>query len=160
MIYEKQNDGIRSTDIGLFLIRAVLAAVFIYHGSQKLFGSFGGPGIAGATGFFTALGIPAPKLSVYLAAGTEFFGAILLMIGGGILGRIVAAIMAFNMAVAIILVHRDAFGSQNKGMEFPLTLGVVLLALVFTGLGRLTLPNLFFGGKREKPAPEGFEIAR
>ena len=34
----------RMTDVGLLLIRAILAVVFIYHGGQKLFGLFGGKG--------------------------------------------------------------------------------------------------------------------
>lgn len=158
MLYETDY-RVRSSDVGLLLIRAVLAAVFIYHGSQKLFGAFGGYGVAGTAGFFDKLGIPAPTLSVYLAAGTEFFGGIALILIGGVAGRIVAAIMAFNMAVAIWLVHRHAFGTQNQGMEFPLTLGVTLLGLVFTGNGRLTLTGLLMGPKG-KPVPEGFVLAK
>lgn len=154
----KHNSTLNSADLGIALIRAVLAVVFIYHGSQKLFGWFGGYGVSGTAGFFAQIGIPMPRLSVYLAAGTEFFGGIVLILGSGLLGRAVATIMAFNMAVAIATVHLHAFGTQNKGMEFPLTLGVVCLALAFTGFGQLTLVGLLLKPKG-KPVPEGFELA-
>ena len=79
--YRKENDmkpvtQNRCADIGLFLIRAVLAVVFIYHGSQKLFGWFGGHGIGGTAGWMESMGIPYPMLSAVLAGGTEFFGGI------------------------------------------------------------------------------------
>ena len=43
-----------SLDLGLFLLRLVVGGVLVGHGAQKLFGWFGGPGLAGATGFFGA----------------------------------------------------------------------------------------------------------
>jgi putative oxidoreductase len=135
----------RSADIGLFLIRAVLAAVFIYHGGQKLFGLFGGYGIEGTAGWMASIGIPFPTLSTVLAGGTEFFGGIVLLLGTGT--RLAAVPMAFNMLVAIATVHRSGFDARSGGMEFPLTLAVLLAALALIGPGRLTVGNLVAGSR-------------
>ena len=114
-----------------------------YHGSQKLFAWFGGYGIDGTAGFFDKIGIPLPKLSVYLAGGTEFFGGILLAIG--LATRPTATLLAFTMFVACFTVHSSAFGAANNGMEYPLTLAVVSLAYVFTGSGKLAIGRLIPG---------------
>lgn len=139
----------RLNDVALLLIRSVLAVVFIFHGSQKLFGWFGGPGLSGTAGFMESLGIPLPMLSATLAGSAEFFGGIALLLGVG--ARLAAVPMAFTMLVAIVTVHRSAFATAAGGMEFPLTLGVVLVALALTGPGRLTIARLIpqRSGRRE-----------
>ena len=140
----------RSADVGLFLIRAVLAAIFIYHGGQKLFGLFGGYGIEGTAGWMASIGIPLPKLSAVLAGGSEFFGGIVLLLGTG--ARIAAIPMAFSMLVAIVTVHRSAFDSRSGGMEFPLALLVVLVAVSMIGPGRLTVGRLLRSGAKNDVA--------
>lgn len=130
----------RSADIGLFLVRAVLAAVFIYHGGQKLFGIFGGHGIEATAGFMASIGVPFPTLSAILAGSAEFFGGIVLLLGTGT--RIAAIPMAFTMLVAIVTVHNTGFDSRSGGMEYPLTLGVMLVALALTGPGSWTIARL------------------
>jgi putative oxidoreductase len=134
------NSHNRFSDIGLLLVRAVLAAVFIYHGGQKLFGIFGGYGIQGTAGWMASVGIPFPVVSTVLAGGTEFFGGIVLLLGTGT--RVAAIPMAFNMLVAIVTVHHGAFDARAGGMEYPLTLAVVLAALALIGPGRLTVGRL------------------
>ncbi|MFA9479742.1 DoxX family protein [Phycisphaerales bacterium AB-hyl4] len=130
----------RLNDIALLLIRGVLAVVFVFHGSQKLFGWFGGGGLSGTAGFMESIGIPLPMLSTLLAGSAEFFGGIVLLLGVGT--RIAAVPMAFTMLVAIVTVHNSAFNAAAGGMEYALTLGVVLVALALTGPGRLTVAKL------------------
>jgi putative oxidoreductase len=151
-----------ATDTALFLIRTVLAAVFVFHGSQKLFGWFGGYGIAATAGFMETIGIPFPTLSALLAGVTEFGGGIILLAGTGT--RIAVIPMAFTMLVAIATVHRGGFNAQSGGMEYPLTLGVVLVALALIGPGHLTVGGLFTGlrnpdivspAKKGRPTVEG-----
>src|SRR5436190_19159986 len=117
----------RANDTALFLIRTVLAAVFIFHGGQKLFGWFGGYGIAATAGFMETIGIPFPTLSALLAGVTEFGGGIILLAGTGT--RIAAIPMAFTMLVAIATVHPGGLHAQSRGMEYPLALAGVLGAL-------------------------------
>ena len=54
-------------DLGLLLIRLVLAAVFIYHGGQKLFGWFGGPGLQGFAGMLADHHAPFPYVAAILS---------------------------------------------------------------------------------------------
>jgi len=136
----------RMTDTGLFLIRAILAVVFIYHGSQKLFGSFGGHGIEGTAGFMGTIGIPFPTFSAVMAGVTEFAGGIVLLLGTG--ARLAALPMAFTMLVAIATAL-SGFDVRTGGMEYALTLGVILLALALLGPGRFTVSNLVVKAKAE-----------
>lgn len=60
----------------------------------------------------------------------------------------VAAGFAFTMLVASFAVHGGAFGAQHGGMEYPLTLAVISLALVLTGPGRFSADRLVLGRVR------------
>jgi len=135
-------------DIGLLLIRLMIAVVMIFHGSQKLFGAFDGNGMPAFIDFVEGLKIPSPQIAAYLAAGTEFFGGIL--VGIGLLTRIVAIPICFNMLVAVFVVHGHTFSNQEKGFEYPLTLAVIAAALFFTGPGRLSLDFIFTAEKKEE----------
>ena len=138
-------------DFGLLLIRGIIAAVLMFHGSQKLFGWFEGPGMEGFTAVLVGMEkIPKPEIAAYLAAGTEFFGGLLLLLG--FLTRLVAIPVAFNMYVAAIVVHGGAFSLQKQGMEYALTLAVVATALIFTGAGRFSVDGCLW---REKTPPPG-----
>lgn len=126
----------RTQDLGLLLIRAMLAIVFLFHGSQKLFGLFGGYGIEGTAGFFEQLGIPMPTASVVLAGGTELVGG--LALAAGLFARPAALALALTMLVAGFTAH-SGFSSQSGGMEYPLTLAIVSAGLALTGPGRFSL---------------------
>src|SRR5256885_590453 len=61
---------------GLLLLRLVLGLTMAAHGSQKLFGSFGGGGIEGTKGFMASLGYRLPLAMAVLAGCSEFFGGL------------------------------------------------------------------------------------
>lgn len=128
-----------ANDAALLLIRAMLAVVFIYHGAQKLFGWWGGHGIEGTAGWMASIGIPLPTLNAILAGGAEFFGGIVLLLGTG--ARLAAIPMAFTMAVAVYVTSGGGFSVINHGFEYPLTLGVILVAIALLGPGRYTIGN-------------------
>ncbi len=133
----KSDSNASLGDWGLLAIRMMLAAVFLFHGSQKLFGIFGGPGIEGFAGWLGSMNVPAPTINAYLAAGTEFFGGVALLLG--VATRIAVIPMVVTMLVAIVTVHGSAFSAQEGGMEYPLTLAVVLAGIGLTGAGKLSL---------------------
>jgi putative oxidoreductase len=138
-------------DFGLLLIRAILGVVLAFHGSQKLFGLFGGPGMEGFTQALEAMEIPMPQVAAYLSAGTEFVGGLLLLVGFAT--RLVAIPVAFNMFVAAFKAHGGAFSLQADppGMEYALTLAVVATALIFTGAGQFSVDGCMCRAK--SPAP-------
>jgi putative oxidoreductase len=140
--------SITATDLGLLLPRLMVGFVMFYHGSQKLFAWFGGYGVEGTAGFFQQLGIPFPKLNVYMAGGTEMFGGILLALG--LATRPAATLLTFTMLVAVMTAHRSAFGAANGGMEYPLTLAIISLGYALTGPGKLAVSN-FIPALKRKP---------
>ncbi|MFQ3587396.1 MAG: DoxX family protein [Fimbriimonadaceae bacterium] len=136
-------------DIGLLIIRFVVGTVFLYYGSQKLLGVFGGAGFQGTLdGFQRGLGIP-PVLGS-LAIIAEFFGGLGLIVG--LLTRVAAFGLAVTMGVAVStkvaalnLYDRSTFSE----FAFPLVLGTVCLALLVQGAGTLSLDGRLFSRKRK-----------
>lgn len=125
-------------DLALLVLRLVLGIIFVAHGAQKLFGSFGGPGLKGTAGFFEQLGIrPAYPMAVVVGA-IEFFGGILAALG--FLMPVVAVGLIAVMIGAILTVHlRHGFFAQSGGYEFNLALIGIALALLLAGAGSYSL---------------------
>ena len=125
-------------DIGLLLLRLAAGGIVAAHGAQKLFGSFGGPGIEGFAGFSEKMGLKPGKAYAVLAGWAEFGGGVLLVLG--LLTPFGAAAVAGVMIGAIVLVHlENGFFNAEGGLEFPLLLGTAALAVAFTGPGSLSL---------------------
>ncbi|HOO16625.1 MAG TPA: DoxX family protein [Phycisphaerae bacterium] len=106
---------VTSLDVGLFLIRVLPGIVFLFHGSQKLFAWFGGPGLGTFGEFLAARGVPAPLLAATLATLAEFVGGLSLLTGIGL--RLMAIPLFVTMMVACFLVHPQAFSGEHDGME-------------------------------------------
>jgi putative oxidoreductase len=125
-------------DVGLLLLRLLLGFLFFAHGSQKLFGWFGGRGLAGQSAMLEKMGLrPARQLALANAAG-EFFGG--LGAAFGLLTPIAAGGILGSMIVAVIRVHwRNGLWNRNEGIEFPLSLGTVAFVLGLVGPGRYSL---------------------
>jgi putative oxidoreductase len=134
-----QSRTTTAADYGLLIVRLALGVIFFAHGAQKVFGWFGGPGLANTVGFFHGMGIPAPL--AYLASFTELLGGIAVLLG--LLSRLAALGLAVNMLVAIFHVHlSNGFFAEHKGFEFPLALLAMSLLLVLTGPGRLAIADM------------------
>lgn len=132
----------RNVDLGLLLLRLIIGVVFMFHGSQKLFGAFEGSGIDGFAGYLGSLGLPAPELQAYAAAGAEFFGGLAVLLG--LFTRLAAIPLTITMLVASFVAHAGKFSAQAGGMEYSLTLAVVCAALIAAGAGRYSLDNRLF----------------
>jgi putative oxidoreductase len=122
-----------SVSLALLLIRFGLAAVFMYHGAQKVFGAFGGPGLAT---MMTKMG---PVLGSLVSIG-EFFGGLAILLG--LFSRFSAASLVVIMAGAIAMVHGKNGFSGEGGYEFNLMLLLMAAAIFVAGPGRLALASL------------------
>lgn len=125
-----------NADLGKLIIRLTLGGLMLFHGVAKLF-----HGVGFIEGQLASHGIPA-----FFAYGV-FIGELLapLMVVLGYQTRIGALLIAFNMLVAIALVHGHelmVLGS-NGGWALELQ-GFFLftaIALMFLGPGRYKLKN-------------------
>lgn len=120
---------------GLLVGRLVLGLAMAAHGAQKLFGWFGGYGLAGTGGAFEALGFRPGRLFAATAAATEITSGLLVALG--LFGPIGPALMVSVMVVAAITVHwQGGFFAQSNGIELPVlyATGAVVLALAGPGL--------------------------
>jgi putative oxidoreductase len=63
------------------IVRVVQGSLMAGHGAQKLFGSFGGPGLEGTSGFMEMLGMRPGRPWAYLAGLSEFGGGVLTALG-------------------------------------------------------------------------------
>jgi putative oxidoreductase len=124
-------------DLGLLILRAT-GLVMAAHGAQKLFGSFGGHGLAGTGGYFDQLGFR-PGLRFAAAAGlAEFFGGLLM--AAGFLGPIGPALVLATMIVAGVSVHgRNGLFAQNGGYELALLYAVIAVGVALTGPGAYSI---------------------
>jgi putative oxidoreductase len=128
-------------DLALLIIRVILGVIFIIHGSHKLFGWYGGPGVKGMTYWLGTFGVAHPGLLAWMATLSEFVGGLLVLVG--LLTPLAAAIIASTMVVAIVLVHgKNGFLASNQGYEFNLSLIALALALMLSGAGTLSVDQL------------------
>ena len=118
-----------------FFLRLALAAVSFYHGVQKTFGWFGGPGWNNTIALWTsAENYNLPYVVVALLLVTEL--AICLALLFGFLTRLAAFAVVFLMGGILIFVHG---GSTFEAVEFPMLLIAAGLSLMITGGGHFSV---------------------
>jgi putative oxidoreductase len=126
---------------GLLLIRIVFGVLIAMHGAQKLFGWFGGHGLAGTGGFFESLGFRPGHMFAMAAGFGEFFSGVLIALG--LLGPIGPALLLSVMIVAMGSVHwQNGLFATDNGVELPLLYGAAGAGLALIGPGALSLDAL------------------
>jgi putative oxidoreductase len=123
------------TDLGLLLVRLMVGVVFVFHGSQKLFGAFGGYGLEATADWMGSIGIPFPLASAVAAGLAELCGGLALIAGFG--QRLLAIPLTFTMLVAAST--HEGFSAASGGMEYALVLAVAVAGLGLLGPGRFAL---------------------
>jgi putative oxidoreductase len=123
-----------AVDLSLLIIRLAVGAIFIAHGSQKLFGAFGGMGLEKTV---QMMGSPLG----YLVPIGEFFGGIGLVFG--FLSRFSAAALVVIMVGAIVKVHWPGGFFAPKGFEYNIALIGLLLPILICGPGRFSIGKFF-----------------
>ena len=127
-----------ATDAGLLALRLTAGGLMAGHGAQKLFGAFGGHGLAGTAGWLESMGLKPGKPWAWLAGGGEFGSGMLMALG--FLGP-VGPIAAFGpMVTAWATVHSGKpIWVTSGGGELPLMNLAVATALALAGPGRYSL---------------------
>ena len=128
--------------IARLLARLFIGGMFIGHGTQKLFGWFGGPGLDGTTGMMDKLGLAPPRTNAYAASLSEAVGGAAIALGAAT--PLAAASLIGTMTTAIRTVHlKNGFWSTGGGYEYNLTIIAALLLIVDGGPGPLSVDGAF-----------------
>ena len=129
-------------DIALLALRLVVGLFFVGHGAQKLFGSFGGHGLAGTAGFFDSIGMKPGRRNAVAAGTAEFVGGLLLVLGLGT--PLAAALIIGVMVVAIRTVHANKGPwVTDGGWEYNVVLIASVFALAGASPGEISLDDAF-----------------
>jgi putative oxidoreductase len=125
-------------DLGLAVLHIAVGLLFVGHGSQKLFGLFGGHGLEGTAGFMESLGLRPGRLAAAGAGTAELGGGVLLALG--LLTPLAAALIIGTMVTASLTAHRGkGLWVSGGGFELPLVYGLVAFALAAIGTGDVSL---------------------
>ncbi len=124
--------------MGLLILRVVVGAIMIGHGTQKLLGWFEGHGLEGTAGFLGKLGYRKPDVQARVVGGAETFAGIGILFG--FLTPFAAAALIGVMINAIWTVHRgNGLWASDGGFEYNLVLAAIAAMLGFAGPGPLSL---------------------
>jgi putative oxidoreductase len=127
-------------ELGLLIVRVVVGALLVGHGSQKLFGWFGGYGLKGTGGYMESFGMRPGPLFAFAAGAAELSGG--LLFGTGLLMPVAAAMVASTMLVAARTDHAGkGLWIYNGGVEYVLTNAAVVIAFAFAGAGEGSLDH-------------------
>jgi putative oxidoreductase len=128
-------------DTGLLILRLTVGLTLAAHGTQKLFGWFGGSGLDGTGKSLEQLGFLPGRRRALMAGLVESGGGVLL--AAGLLTPVAASAVLAVMFVAGVSVHlRQGFFLTKGGYEYTLMLGVAGLSVAFTGPGSFSLDAL------------------
>lgn len=126
---------------GLLILRVVIGLVVAAHGTQKLFGWFGGRGFGSTVGWLQSLGFRPAVLWTVLAVMSEVGGGLLLALGFltplaavGVLAAMLMATLKYNWS--------KGFWNINGGYEYTLVLLTMALVVGITGPGDYSIDAL------------------
>ncbi len=124
--------------IGRLLLRLAVGGFFVGHGTQKLFGWFGGNGLEATAQGFEQLGLRPGRRNAIAAGAAEAGGGALL--AAGLATPLAASVLTATMLTAIETVHaKNGPWLNNGGYEYNVVLIAAALTLAEVGPGELSL---------------------
>jgi putative oxidoreductase len=121
--------------IGKLLLRVTVGGFFFGHGTQKLFGWFGGNGLDATAQGFEAMGMRPGRPNAIAAGVAEAGGGALL--ASGLATPVAASALTATMITAIDRVHaKNGPWLSNGGYEYNVVLIAAVLALAEVGRER------------------------
>lgn len=139
--YQKSSDS-TAKDLALLILRLSMGTFLSGHGSQKLFGWFGGYGLD-ATGkaFESGFGLKPGKLWALSAGLSEFGGGVLTALG--LMHPLGPLASIASMLVGTVKVHwGKPIWVDKGGAEMPLNYIVIALALIIAGPGKFSVDRM------------------
>jgi putative oxidoreductase len=125
-------------DLGRLLLRGAIGGTFIVHGTQKLFGWFGGYGPDGTGQFYESLGLRPGRQNALAAGSMETAGGILIALG--LATPLAATALSSVMITALrTAIWKDGFKPATGEHEVLLAAGALMLTE--TGPGRPSLDS-------------------
>jgi putative oxidoreductase len=122
------------------LLRVLIGGLFIGHGTQKLFGWFGGYGPEGTGQFFDSIGLSPGKRNAMVAGAAEAGGGTLLALG--LFTPLAAALLTSVMAQAIRSTKLDKGPfAQDGGWELEALFAAAALTFAEIGPGPISLDH-------------------
>jgi putative oxidoreductase len=124
----------------LLVVRTVVGGLFVGHGTQKLFGWFGGHGPDGTAQFFDNVGLRPGRRNAIIAGISEAAGGALLI--AGLLTPLAGAALSSVMLTAIRHVHGEKGPWVTEGgYEYNLVMLSTIFALTEAGPGPVSLDH-------------------
>jgi putative oxidoreductase len=122
------------------LLRVLVGGLFVGHGTQKLFGWFGGYGPDGTGQFFDSIGLRPGRRNAVIAGASEAGGGALLAAGllTPVAGTLLTAVM--GQAIRSLKLDKGPF-AQNEGWELEALFAAAALLFVEIGPGPLSLDH-------------------
>ncbi len=119
-------------------MRVTIGLLFVGHGTQKLFGWFGGGGLDATSEGFTSMGLHPGRDNAIAGGGAEALGGALL--AAGLFTPVAVGSLVSVMITAVRTVHlKNGPWSSNGGYEYNLVLIAALLAIAEHGPGPVSL---------------------
>ncbi len=142
-------------DAALLFVRLVIGLGLAAHGVQKLFGWFGGYGLAGTGGFLENLGFRPGPVFAFFAGLAETGGGLLTALG--LFGALGPATIVMIMLVAIFSVHLPkGFFITNGGWELNALYIAGAVAIAYVGPGAYSVDSAL--GLRYLSSPQAVSI--
>ncbi|GLX19646.1 DoxX family protein [Streptomyces sp. WAC07149] len=126
-------------DLGLLLLRLVVGLSMAAHGTMKLFGWFGGPGLDATGKGFTMAGYPAGEAMAVMSSLSETLGGLGLALG---LLTPLAGAALIGVFINILDVRGLSAYFPPKGVELETVLFASVVALTLTGPGRFSADHV------------------
>jgi putative oxidoreductase len=120
-------------DAAIMLVRVIIGALFIGHGTGKLFGWFGQGGVKGTGAFFKSVGYQPAETLAILDGVVEVVAGLLLVLG--LLVPLAAAAIIGDMLNAAWVKSADGFWVADNGFEYEFVLIITMIALTVAGTG-------------------------
>ncbi len=124
-------------DAALLLLRVAAGGFLLPHALGKVFGWFGGPGLAGFADELRGFGLPAASPLPLLLALLQVSCGVAVLLGWQ--ARVAAVVAALFLLSTAVLARPKGWFWMHGGMEYPLFWSLALLAIALAGPGAWSL---------------------